>query len=512
MEGPLSASLRRSLPALLLALVLGTACAESLAPDRTITRVTLTPVTASLGVGGTQQLAAIARNRKSDAISNVPFTFESLQPAIATVNNSGLVTGVAGGAATIRATTGTFTATTTITVQIPVCANAAATTTIATVQTITGTLTTSDCVFTGVGYADGYRFVATAPTTVLFTLTGATIRPKLSLTGTLASSVVNESWSSTLGDTVRLVATVSAGTYTLWVVADTDDLGAYSLKSQTAVECTAALATTPIALDQTVNGALTATSCFLPNNAEGMGWALSLTQETAVRFDIGANGFAPWVVITDSNLGITSTSIPVGADSAVLRDLIPAGNYRVWATTVDGGQGTFTLKRSTAVFNFCDAAVDTISVPGNISGSLSVDDCVLEPGFLADPIHMQVAAPTTLRIDLISTAFDTFLAIADSTDTIVFTNDDGGSNTTNSSAVLTFPAGRYTLLASSYSPNESGNYILNVSIAVGIREGINEGNSAGVIQGRDQGSIRLTPKPRVRARAWPAPANSSPRH
>lgn len=491
------ARLRRSipalLPALLLALILGTACVDALAPDVTINRVTLTPVTATIGIGSTQQLTAVARNRRSDPIPDIPFTFESLQPAIATVSASGLVTAIAPGTATMRATTGTFVATSTITVTIPQCTNATTTATITATQTINGALTTNDCIFTGLGHADGYRFVATAPTTVLFTLTGATIRPKLSLTGTTAANLIKDSWSNTLSDTVQLVVSVAAGTYTLWVVSDSDDLGAYELKSRNAVACGASLATTPLAPDQTVSGTLTDTNCFLPNNAEALGWALNLSAETDLRLDIGADGFAPWVVITDATLGIYSSSIAVGADSAVLLDRIPAGNYTVWVTTIAGGQGTFTMARSTAVFNFCDVPVDTINVPGIINGALTLDDCVLEPGFASDPIFMEVLAPTALRIGLSSTAFDPVLSIADSSDIVIVSDDDSGPG--NSSLISgTFPRGRYTLLPQAYESNASGAYSLSVSLAAGI----------------NQGNVRLTPKPRTRVREWPAPVINAP--
>jgi hypothetical protein len=478
---------RRALPALLITLTLGTACVDPLTPDVTINRVTLTPVTASIGIGATQQMTAVARNRRSDPIPDIPFVFESLQPAIATVSESGLVTAISPGTATIRATTGTFVATATITVTIPECTNATATATISASLTINGTLTSSDCLFTGVGNADGYRFVAAAPTTVLFTLTGATLRPKISLTGTTAGSVIKDSWSTVLGDTARLVVSVAAGTYTLWVVENSDDFGPYVLKSESAVACSPSLATTPIALDQSVNGALTSTSCYLPNDAEGMGWSFSLATESDVRFDIGADGFEPWIVITNPSLQIVSNSIPVGTDSAVLMDRLPAGNYTVWVTTIEGGQGTFALSRSAAVFNFCDATSDTITVPGIVNGTLSADDCVLEPGYLSDPIFMQVLTPTTLRVDLVSADFDAVLAVADSNDIVIATNDDGmGVGSTNSRIQATFPAGRYTLLPQAYEPNSSGAYTLSVTITAGI----------------NQGNIRLSPKPRTRLREW----------
>ena len=483
------ASVPRALPALLLVLLAGTSCVDPLTPDLTINRITLTPVRDTLGVGATQQMTAIARNRRSDPIPDIPFVFESLQPDVATVSATGLVTAVSPGTATIQATTGTFVATSTIVVTTPECTNATVTATISPTQTINGELAISDCVFTGLGHADGYRLTVSAPTTVLFSLTGATIRPKLSLTGPTAADLITDFWSDSLGDSIRLGVSVAAGSYTLWVVENTDDLGPYVLRSQEAVACSAALVTTPIALDQTVSGALTDASCLLPNSAEGMGWTLTLSEDTDVRFDVGATGFDPWIVITNTSLGLISNSMPIGSDSAALLDRLPAGNYIVWVSTLAGGQGTFNLSRSAAVFNFCDVPGDTINVPGIINGTLAFDDCVLEPGYPSDPIHMEVLAPTPLRIGLSSNDFDPVLSIADSTDIIIATDDDSGPGF-NALIGGTFPAGRYTLLPQAFESNSSGAYSLSVSLAAGI----------------NQGNVRFSPKPRTRVREWPGRA------
>ena len=115
-------------------------------------------------------------------------------------------------------------------------------------------------------------------------------------------------------------------------------------------------------------------------------------------------------------------------------------------------------------------------MPGTINGALTVDDCVLEPGFPTDPVYMEVLSTTTLRIDLASTAFDAFLMVADSTDTIVLSDDDGaGLGSTNSRIQATFPKGRYTLLAQAYYSNSAGAYTLSVSLAAGIQQGLRDG-------------------------------------
>ena len=85
------------------------------APFVPVSSVSVTPTTASIAVAATRQLAASAL--PSGAAQNV--TWSSSAPSIATVNSSGLVTGVAAGSAVITATSvsdPTKTATSAITV------------------------------------------------------------------------------------------------------------------------------------------------------------------------------------------------------------------------------------------------------------------------------------------------------------------------------------------------------------------------------------------------------------
>ncbi len=83
-----------------------------------VTGVSLSPTTASIGVGATQTLTATVAPSNA---TNKSVTWSSNNTAIATVSSSGVVTGVAVGSATITVTTvdGTKTATCTITVTTP---------------------------------------------------------------------------------------------------------------------------------------------------------------------------------------------------------------------------------------------------------------------------------------------------------------------------------------------------------------------------------------------------------
>src|SRR6266540_2745957 len=68
-----------------------------------VASVTVSPTTASVSVGQAVQLAATPKDSIGNALSGRVMTWVSNAPAVATVNGSGLVTGVAAGAATVTA-------------------------------------------------------------------------------------------------------------------------------------------------------------------------------------------------------------------------------------------------------------------------------------------------------------------------------------------------------------------------------------------------------------------------
>lgn len=88
-------------------------------PAATVQRVTVSPATATRDIGQSVQLTATALDKKNKVVPGVTFSWSSNAPAIATVNNSGLVTAVATGTATISATGNGKTGTASITVNAP---------------------------------------------------------------------------------------------------------------------------------------------------------------------------------------------------------------------------------------------------------------------------------------------------------------------------------------------------------------------------------------------------------
>src|SRR5206468_777819 len=88
-----------------------TATSEGKSSNATITvasvpvaSVTVSPTSASIAVGATQQLSAVTKDSAGSSLAGRVVTWASSNPAVATVNSSGLVTAAGGGSATITAT------------------------------------------------------------------------------------------------------------------------------------------------------------------------------------------------------------------------------------------------------------------------------------------------------------------------------------------------------------------------------------------------------------------------
>jgi uncharacterized protein YjdB len=80
-----------------------------------VASVTVSPSSASLRLGATQQLSAVTRDANNNVLTGRVVTWSSSSPALVSVNASGLVTVVAVGSATITATSETKTGTATVT-------------------------------------------------------------------------------------------------------------------------------------------------------------------------------------------------------------------------------------------------------------------------------------------------------------------------------------------------------------------------------------------------------------
>jgi MYXO-CTERM domain-containing protein len=123
--GTITASATTSGSADITATVHGTAVADTVTIDviptpPVATTIDVAPTTATVTAGGTQQFTATVRDQYGAAMAGETVTWTSSDPAVATVDASGLATAVAAGSADVIAHDGAITGSGTLTVTAPV--------------------------------------------------------------------------------------------------------------------------------------------------------------------------------------------------------------------------------------------------------------------------------------------------------------------------------------------------------------------------------------------------------
>lgn len=175
---------------------------------RPVASVTVTPTLATVSVGQTAQLSATPSDSNGNPLSGRTITWGSSDTAVATINGSGLATGVRAGSANITATTGGQTGTAALTVTTVAVASVSvspATASVTTGQTVSVAATPEDAngnPLSGrvITWASGTPAVATVSTSGLVTGVAA---------GSATITATSEGKSGTAAVTVTLVPVAS---------------------------------------------------------------------------------------------------------------------------------------------------------------------------------------------------------------------------------------------------------------------------------------------------------------
>ncbi len=150
--------------------------------------------------------------------------------------------------------------------------------------------------------------------------------------------------------------------------------------------------------------------------------------------------------------------------SSIETNLTEAGTYRVLVTSYEPGESggySLTIDPSAAAERSSPARdVTTLTVGGPVTGSLDGDDTTLDAGEYYDTYVFDGEEGETVRLDLSSADFDTYLGLVTPSGEEI-ANDDYESSTDRSVIELTLPeAGRYRVQATSYAGAETGRYRL----------------------------------------------------
>jgi len=310
----------------------------SLAPS-----ISVSPTEASIAIGQTTTIVATVEN-----LSNTSVTWESSATGIATVNSSGVVTGVAVGSATITATSvedNNLTATASITVVLsPTISIAPTTASVVAGETVTVTATVHNSSNTGVTYASSNEAVATVNSSGIVTgLTAGSVTitatadvdsgltATASITVTPAPTITMVPTSATINqnETTTLVATVENSSNTD-VTYSSSNASIATVNATTGVVTGVAQGNVTITATADVNSSLTATCTITVNPAPTI-----VVAPTSATLAIAATQQLTATVSYSSNTNVTWSSSATGVatvNSSGLVTAVAAGSATITAT------------------------------------------------------------------------------------------------------------------------------------------------------------------------------------
>jgi hypothetical protein len=196
-----------------------------------------------------------------------------------------------------------------------------------------------------------------------------------------------------------------------------------------------------------------------------------------VAIDLRSSAFDTYLILRDpAGEQTENDDSDEGGDtghSSIEADLAEAGTYRVLVTSYESGEsGAYSLTIDPAAPRAPGSPttrdVRTLTVGGPVSGELGAGDATFEAGEYHDTYVFDGDAGDTVRIELSSSEFDTYLGlITPSGEDIA--NDDFEGDTERSVIALTLPeAGRYRVQATSYGAAETGRYRLALTTSTAV--------------------------------------------
>ncbi len=195
-------------------------------------------------------------------------------------------------------------------------------------------------------------------------------------------------------------------------------------------------------------------------------------QTYVVRLNSGA--FDPYLLVRGTDLEADNDDEPGrGSVNSRLEFVMPAdGEVRIYATSYQADEtGDYGLTLSLPGQDVGPAPVLTASAsiaPGDaLSGSLGEGDATLRSGEYMRTYSLSGRAGDRLDIRLRSGGFDPYVFLVGPDDFSAANDDDeSGEDGTNSRLIVTLPAdGEYQLVATSFEPGESGDFVLAVDRA-----------------------------------------------
>lgn len=210
---------------------------------------------------------------------------------------------------------------------------------------------------------------------------------------------------------------------------------------------------TPIAVGDSVTGELT-------TRAPESTYSLEVEADATVMITLTSNDFDTYLVLSDAaGDEIATDDDSAGSLNSRITYTFPdAGEYTITATSYSAHNGG-TARTGAYTLSVAGVQTETIEYGETINGVLTNDMLSAEYRFTA-------AAGDSVAIALNSDDFDAYLRLRDASGTEIAYNDDGGGSLNSLIGPITLTdGGVYTIVASSFSSNSTGNFVLVLSTA-----------------------------------------------
>lgn len=396
----------------------------------TVASVTVEGLTAPLALGATAQLTARVTGSNGQQLTDRTVSWSSSDVAVATVSNTGLLTAVRGGTATITATVESRSGSITATVNNPVPTVTAITPT--TLEIGQG----ANLIVSGTNFVPGasIRVNGNAVTTNFVSSSSltATLAPQ-GTAGTLAISVANPTPGGGASGSINLTIT----------------------NPPPAGPCTQSITLGQNLFSQPQSGVLTNTDCQLSSGAYTDIYRIQLTFPLTLRVVMTSTAVDSYLRITDATGRVLiENDNSAGNRNARIDATFSAGTFFIQTTTRNPNEfGPYTLTVGTFFAGSHPACAFTSQAPQvtfgtTILGTFSNTDCPLGDGTFMDLYRLVITQTTSVQIELNSNAVDSYLFLFDSTGTVIDENDDGGGGL-NSRLIRILQPGTYFIGANS---------------------------------------------------------------
>lgn len=242
--------------------------------------------------------------------------------------------------------------------------------------------------------------------------------------------------------------------------------GAYTL-SLAGIAANPAPAPGSIAVGQTLTGEIGGSDAEADDGTRYDGYIFDGRSDQRVLIALDSEAFDPVLRVgriengVFVELAINDDGPGSGLNSRLSFTPPENGRFEIRAAPLSTGrEGAYNLTLSEAP---PPPQATRVRLDERVRGELSEDDAVNEGGARADAYTFTGREGQRIRIDMTSSAFDTYLELFDTNRASLATDDDSGPVGTNSRLVFTLPTdGTYTIEARAFSDG-TGNYSLTVS-------------------------------------------------